>query len=47
MYDEGLMKEDRHCVPIFCNFHGEKLSRVAVLNIVKKEICRDSSKKVP
>ena len=23
MYDEGLMKEDRHCVPIFCNFHGE------------------------
>ena len=26
MYDEGLMKEDRHCVPIFCNFNGEKLS---------------------
>ena len=45
MYDEGLMKEDRHCVPIFCNFHGEKLSRVAVLNIVKKyaEIARKKS----
>lgn len=36
MYDEGLMNRDRHCSPIFCNFHGEKLSRVAILNVVKK-----------
>lgn len=36
MYDEGLMNRDKHCSPIFCNFHGEKLSRVAVLNVVKK-----------
>lgn len=36
MYDEGLMNRDKHCSPIFCNFHGEKLSRVAILNVVKK-----------
>ncbi len=36
MYDEGLMNRDKYCSPIFCNFHGEKLSRVAILNIVKK-----------
>jgi len=36
IYDEGLMNPEKQCCPIFCNYRGEKLSRMTVLNIVKK-----------
>lgn len=36
MLENDLLEKENLCKPLFCNPHGDKLSRVAILNIVRK-----------